>query len=61
MRRLLSLDYVLEHRELDWLPTEREKLDACGTRTSGWRSGTPRIGERPGGLLAETGMIAAES
>ena len=26
MRRLLSLDYVLEHRDLDWLPTEREKL-----------------------------------
>ena len=26
MRRLLSLDYVLEHRDLDWLPSEREKL-----------------------------------
>ena len=26
MRRLLSLDYVLEHPELDWLPTEPEKL-----------------------------------
>ena len=25
MRRLLSLDYVLEHRGLDWLPTEPEK------------------------------------
>ena len=26
MRRLLSLDYVLEHPELAWLPTEPEKL-----------------------------------
>ena len=26
MRRLLSLDYVLEHPELDWLPTEPEKV-----------------------------------
>lgn len=26
MRRLLSLDYVLEHADLDWLPTEPEKL-----------------------------------
>ena len=26
MRRLLSLDYVLEHRDLGWLPTEPEKL-----------------------------------
>ncbi len=26
MRRLLSLDYVLEHHDLDWLPTEPEKL-----------------------------------
>ena len=26
MRRLLSLDYVLEHRDLDWLPTEPERL-----------------------------------
>lgn len=26
LRRLLSLDYVLEHRDLDWLPTEPEKL-----------------------------------
>lgn len=27
MRRLLSLDYVLEHSDLDWLPTGPEKLD----------------------------------
>ena len=26
IRRLLSLDYVLEHPELDWLPTESERL-----------------------------------
>ena len=26
MRGLLSLDYVLEHTELAWLPTEREKV-----------------------------------
>ena len=26
LRRLLSLDYVLEHPELPWLPTEPEKL-----------------------------------
>ena len=26
MRRLLSLDYVLEHQALGWLPTEPEKL-----------------------------------
>ena len=26
MRRLLSLDYVLEHQDLPWLPTEPEKL-----------------------------------
>ena len=26
MRRLLSLDYVLEHPDLGWLPTEPEKL-----------------------------------
>ena len=28
MRRLLSLDYVLEHPELPWLPTEPEKVGA---------------------------------
>ena len=28
MRRLLSLDYVLEHSRLPWLPTEREKVAA---------------------------------
>ena len=28
MRRLLSLDYVLEHRHRPWLPTEREKVAA---------------------------------
>ena len=26
MRRLLSLDYVLKHHDLEWLPTEPEKL-----------------------------------
>ena len=26
LRRLLSLDYVLEHTELPWLPTEQEKV-----------------------------------
>ena len=26
MRRLLSLDYILEHAELAWLPTEQEKV-----------------------------------
>ena len=26
LRRLLSLDYVLEHPELPWLPTEQEKV-----------------------------------
>ena len=26
MRRLLSLDYVIEHPDLPWLPTEREKV-----------------------------------
>ena len=28
MRRLLSLDYVLEHTGLSWLPTELEKVGA---------------------------------
>ena len=28
LRRLLSLDYVLEHTGLSWLPTEPEKLGA---------------------------------
>ena len=28
MRRLLSLDYVLEHPDLPWLPTEPEKVRA---------------------------------
>ena len=27
LRRLLSLDYVLEHLELPWLPTEQEKVE----------------------------------
>ena len=31
MRRLLSLDYVLEHPDLPWLPTEPEKVDAFET------------------------------
>ena len=29
MRRLLSLDYVIEHPRLPWLPTEAEKVAAC--------------------------------
>ena len=28
MRRLLSLDYVIEHSGLPWLPTEPEKVAA---------------------------------
>ena len=28
LRRLLSLDYVLEHTGLSWLPTEPEKVGA---------------------------------
>ena len=28
LRRLLSLDYVIEHSDLPWLPTEREKVAA---------------------------------
>ena len=31
MRRLLSLDYVLEHPDLPWLPTEAEKVGAFET------------------------------
>ena len=27
LRRLLSLDFILEHPELPWLPTEQEKVD----------------------------------
>ena len=29
LRRLLSLDYVIEHPELEWLPTEDEKVWFC--------------------------------
>ena len=29
LRRLLSLDYVIEHPELEWLPTEEEKVFYC--------------------------------
>ena len=29
LRRLLSLDYVLEHFDLPWLPTEAEKVHYC--------------------------------
>ncbi len=28
LRRLLSLDYVIEHTDLPWLPTEQEKVAA---------------------------------
>ena len=31
MRRLLSLDYVIEHHDLPWLPTETEKVAAFET------------------------------
>ena len=31
MRRLLSLDYVIEHADLPWLPTEAEKVAAFET------------------------------
>ena len=30
LRRLLSLDYVIEQPELEWLPTEEEKVWYCG-------------------------------
>ena len=29
IRRLLSLDYVIEHPDLHWLPTEDEKVEFC--------------------------------
>ena len=29
LRRLLSLDYVIEHSDLHWLPTEDEKVEFC--------------------------------
>ena len=29
LRRLLSLDYVIDHAELEWLPTEDEKVWYC--------------------------------
>ena len=29
LRRLLSLDYVIEHPNLHWLPTEDEKVEFC--------------------------------
>ena len=29
LRRLLSLDYVIDHPQLEWLPTETEKVDFC--------------------------------
>ena len=58
MRRLLSLDYVLEHTGLSWLPAEavkvlalqvalhRSALGAQRTATSGGRYGTPGSGSR---------------
>ena len=39
LRRLLSLDYVIEHPELEWLPTEDEKVWFC--KHSGHRQGPP--------------------
>lgn len=39
-RRLLSLDYVLDHPELPWLPTEEEKL-ACFARLGVPRENLP--------------------
>ena len=41
IRRLLSLDYVLEHPQLFWLPTEPEKVD-CFKRLSIPRKWLPR-------------------
>ena len=38
MRRLLSLDYVLEHPELAWLPTEPEKVGCFGEHHAHGRS-----------------------
>ena len=29
LRRLLSLDYVIDHPQLEWFPTEPEKVDFC--------------------------------
>ena len=29
LRRLLSLDYVIDHSDLEWLPTETEKVWFC--------------------------------
>ena len=29
LRRLLSLDYVIDHPELEWFPTEAEKLTSA--------------------------------
>ena len=29
LRRLLSLDYIIDHAELEWLPTEEEKVWYC--------------------------------
>ena len=29
LRRLLSLDYVIDHPQLEWLPTEDEKVEFC--------------------------------
>ena len=29
LRRLLSLDYVIDHSDLHWLPTEDEKVEFC--------------------------------
>ena len=45
VRRLLSLDYVIEHLDLPWLPTEPEKVAAFGAlgierRTSCLRAST---------------------
>ena len=41
LRRLLSLDYVLEHPEIPWLPTEQEKVNffewlCCKLGRRGW-------------------------
>ena len=41
LRRLLSLDYVLEHPELSWLPTEPEKV-GCFKRLGIPRKRLPR-------------------
>ena len=39
LRRLLSSDYVLDHAELEWLPTEEEKVWYCADPLHGHQEG----------------------